>query len=189
MAYPGRFKLPLRRRESQRPSFRYVGPLRRQESQRPSFRYVGPLRRQESIRLAAYINSKSVYVMSITSEHDLAISRWLILCLVLIFAMAVLDGLNRLTALDQPIAHRGSSLSLLPPLDDAQWRHEFSRYRQSPTYLKIGRKMELAEYKYLVQLNYAQRMLRVQGQSPGSGLRFMKTNSKITLYSPAAYAL
>ncbi len=97
--------------------------------------------------------------MFIASEHDLAVSRWLILCLVLIFAMAVLDGLNRLTALDQPIAYQGSSLSLLPPLDDAQWQHEFGHYRQSPTYLNIGRKIELAEYKFLVRLNYAQRML------------------------------
>ncbi len=97
--------------------------------------------------------------MSMASDHDLAISRWLIICLILIFAMAVLDSLKRIPASQQPILPQNASVSLLPPLSDADWRHEFSHYRQSPRYLKLSREMGLAEYKFLFLLSYAQRML------------------------------
>ena len=93
-----------------------------------------------------------------TSDNDRAITRWLQLCLVLIFAMVILGGVTRLT---------GSGLSMvtwhpagmLPPLGSAQWQAEFELYQQFPEYQKINREMTLDGFKSIFWFEYSHRML------------------------------
>ena len=92
------------------------------------------------------------------SADDRALSRWLALCLLLVFAMILLGGVTRLT---------GSGLSMvnwhptgvLPPLDAVAWETEFERYRQFPEYQKVNRGMTLDGFKRIYWFEYSHRML------------------------------
>ncbi len=89
---------------------------------------------------------------------DRMLARWLVLCLLLVFAMILLGGVTRLT---------GSGLSMvdwrptgvLPPLDAASWEAEFGRYQQYPEYQKINRGMSLDGFKRIYWFEYSHRML------------------------------
>ena len=91
-------------------------------------------------------------------DNDRAIRRWLLMCLLLVFAMVLLGGATRLT---------GSGLSMtdwrptgmLPPLDGGQWQTEFERYQQYPEFQKINRGMTLGEFKNIYWFEYSHRML------------------------------
>jgi cytochrome c oxidase assembly protein subunit 15 len=92
------------------------------------------------------------------SDADRAVSRWLKLCLVLIFSMVILGGVTRLT---------GSGLSMvtwhptgmLPPLGSEQWLEEFNLYQQFPEFQKINRDMTLGGFKQIFWFEYSHRML------------------------------
>ena len=97
--------------------------------------------------------------MSRAGEHDPAISRWLILCLIIIFAMAMFDSVNRLTPSDASALNQDSAHSFLAPLDAAEWGRAFDRFRQSSEYKKINPGMELADFKAIFWFYYTQRTL------------------------------
>lgn len=92
------------------------------------------------------------------TENDGAIRRWLLLCLLLVFAMVLLGGATRLT---------GSGLSMtdwhptgvLPPLDGESWQAEFESYQQFPEFQTINRGMTLGEFKKIYWFEYSHRML------------------------------
>ena len=92
------------------------------------------------------------------SDADRAISRWLKLCLVLIFSMVILGGVTRLT---------GSGLSMvtwhptgmLPPFGSEQWLEAFDLYQQFPEFQKINREMTLEGFKQIFWFEYSHRML------------------------------
>ena len=94
-----------------------------------------------------------------TDEHDPAISRWLILCLIIIFAMAIFDSVNRLTPSYASALNQDSAHSFLAPLDAAEWGLAFDRFRQSSEYKKMKPGMELADFKSVFWYYYTQRTL------------------------------
>ena len=97
--------------------------------------------------------------MSRASEHDPAIARWLILCLIIIFAIAMFDSINRLTPSDASALNQDSAHDFLAPLNAEQWRLEFNRFRQTSEYKKMKPGMELAEFKSIFWYYYTQRTL------------------------------
>ncbi|MCH8106168.1 MAG: COX15/CtaA family protein [Proteobacteria bacterium] len=94
-----------------------------------------------------------------TGEHDPRISRWLILCLIIIFAMAIFDSVNRLTPSYASALNQDSAHSFLAPLDAAEWGLAFDRFRQSSEYKKMKPGMELADFKSVFWYYYTQRTL------------------------------
>ncbi len=97
--------------------------------------------------------------MSRAGEHDPAISRWLILCLIIIFAMAMFDSVNRLTPSDASALNQDSTHDFIAPLDDAEWGRAFDRFRQSSEFKKMKRGMELTGFKSIFWFYYTQRTL------------------------------
>ncbi len=93
------------------------------------------------------------------SEQDQAISRWLILCLVLIFFMVILGGVTRLTGSGLSMVNWKPIHGILPPLDTMQWNEEFENYQQSPEYQKINRDMGVDEFKSIFWFEYTHRIL------------------------------
>ena len=91
-------------------------------------------------------------------EQDRAIQRWLMLCLLLIFAMVILGGVTRLT---------GSGLSMvnwhptgiLPPINHQQWLQQFEQYQQYPEFKLLNRDMSLEGFKSIFWFEYSHRML------------------------------
>jgi len=92
------------------------------------------------------------------NDNDRAITRWLLVCLFLIFSMVILGGVTRLT---------GSGLSMvtwhptgvLPPIGGEQWLAEFELYKQFPEYQIMNRDMTLEGFKSIYWFEYSHRML------------------------------
>jgi len=52
------------------------------------------------------------------------------LCLIIIFAMAMFDSINRLSPSDASALNQDSARSFLAPLDAAEWDRAFDRFRK-----------------------------------------------------------
>ncbi len=97
--------------------------------------------------------------MSAINTHDRAISRWLILCLAMIFAMVILGGVTRLTGSGLSMVHWKPVSGVFPPLNSEQWKEEFGFYQESPEFQKINRDMGVDAFKSIFWLEYTHRML------------------------------
>ncbi|MCH8178032.1 MAG: COX15/CtaA family protein [Proteobacteria bacterium] len=97
--------------------------------------------------------------MSELSEQDQAISRWLLLCLTLIFCIVILGGVTRLTGSGLSMVNWEPVHGMLPPFSAEQWKEEFGDYQRSPEYQKINRDMEVDEFKSIFWFEYSHRML------------------------------
>jgi len=97
--------------------------------------------------------------MSLISPQDRAISRWLLVCLFLIFAMVVLGGVTRLTGSGLSMVNWHPVHGVLPPLNAEQWSEEFGNYQQSPEFQKINRDMNVDEFKSIFWFEYSHRIL------------------------------
>jgi cytochrome c oxidase assembly protein subunit 15 len=78
-----------------------------------------------------------------------AVGRWLLAVAGMVFAMAVIGAITRLTESGLSIVEWQLVTGVLPPLDEAQWLAEFEKYRQIPEYQQINRGMSLDEFKYI----------------------------------------
>jgi len=92
------------------------------------------------------------------SDNDRAIVRWLLVCLLLVFAMMLLGAVTRLTdsGLSMVTWH---PTGVLPPMGTDQWMAEFELYRQFPEYQKLNRGMTLDSFKSIYWFEYSHRML------------------------------
>ncbi len=97
--------------------------------------------------------------MPVTSPQDRLISQWLLLCLLLIFAMVILGGVTRLTGSGLSMVNWHPVHGVIPPLTSEQWHEEFGNYQQSPEYQKINRDMSIGEFKSIYWFEYSHRIL------------------------------
>ena len=84
---------------------------------------------------------------------------WLLVCCALVFAMVVVGGVTRLTHSGLSIVEWQPIVGTIPPLSDAQWQEVFSKYRQTPEYLKLNQGMALDEFKRIFWWEYFHRLL------------------------------
>ncbi|HYD98653.1 MAG TPA: COX15/CtaA family protein [Alphaproteobacteria bacterium] len=78
---------------------------------------------------------------------DRAIVLWLSLCAAMVFAMAVIGAITRLTESGLSITEWRPITGTLPPLNEAQWLREFDLYRQTPEFRLEHSWMTLADFK------------------------------------------
>ena len=97
--------------------------------------------------------------MPIISSQDRHISQWLLLCLLLIFAMVVLGGVTRLTGSGLSMVNWHPIHGMVPPLNAEQWTEEFGNYQQSPEFQKINRDMSVGDFKSIFWFEYSHRIL------------------------------
>ena len=97
--------------------------------------------------------------MSAISAHDRAIVRWLLICLLLIFAMVILGGATRLTGSGLSMTDWHPIHGIVPPLTERDWEEEFGNYQQSPEFQKINRDMDVSGFKSIFWFEYSHRML------------------------------
>src|SRR5436305_2559924 len=96
----------------------------------------------------------------------LAISRFLLAVAGLVFAMVVVGGITRLTESGVSITEWNLVSGAIPPLTEAQWRHAFDLYKQTPQYLEVAGPagMTLAGFKFIFFWEWVHRLLgRVLG--------------------------
>ena len=87
-----------------------------------------------------------------------AISIWLGLMCVAIVVMIFIGGLTRLTESGLSMTDWHPVSGIIPPMNDVSWGEEFSRYQQSPEYIKHNSGMSLSEFKSIFWLEFIHRI-------------------------------
>jgi cytochrome c oxidase assembly protein subunit 15 len=76
-----------------------------------------------------------------------AVVAWLLFAAAMVFAMAVIGAITRLTESGLSIVEWKPVAQMLPPLSDAEWQRVFDLYRDSPQYRLVNAGMTLAEFQ------------------------------------------
>ena len=92
------------------------------------------------------------------TADDRAIAIWLLVCCAMIFAMAVIGAITRLTESGLSIMEWAPVTGALPPLSAAEWERVFAIYRQIPEYTELNGAMTLAEFKAIFWWEYIHRL-------------------------------
>ena len=91
-------------------------------------------------------------------HSDRWVARWLFLCAGMVFAMAVIGAITRLTESGLSIMEWAPVTGILPPLSEAEWQRVFDLYRQIPEYQQVNAGMTLAEFKGIFWWEYIHRL-------------------------------
>lgn len=89
---------------------------------------------------------------------DLPVGLWLLISAAMIFAMAVIGAITRLTESGLSIMEWAPVTGTLPPLDEAEWQRLFDLYRTIPEYQEINRGMSLAQFKEIFWWEWIHRL-------------------------------
>ncbi len=76
-----------------------------------------------------------------------AVTLWLLTCCGMIFVMALLGAVTRLTESGLSITDWNPLMGALPPLNDADWNKAFAGYQQIPQFKVLHSHMVLEEFK------------------------------------------
>jgi cytochrome c oxidase assembly protein subunit 15 len=85
------------------------------------------------------------------------IAWWLVVCAAMIFVMVILGGATRLTESGLSMVE-WKPLTVMPPMNEAQWQSEFQGYQQSPEFLKKNSWMTVADFKGIYWLEFIHRL-------------------------------
>ena len=89
------------------------------------------------------------YLMENKLSNDTLNARWLLICAAMVFLMATIGAVTRLTESGLSIAEWKPITGALPPMNDTQWQAEFDIYQQSPQYQQVNKGMSLSDYKHI----------------------------------------
>jgi cytochrome c oxidase assembly protein subunit 15 len=78
-----------------------------------------------------------------------AIAVWLLACCAMVFAMAVIGAVTRLTESSLSMVEWKPLIGILPPLSETEWQRVFDLYRQTPEYRYVNTGMSLAEFQQI----------------------------------------
>ena len=87
--------------------------------------------------------------MTTHNASIVTIRNWLYFNAFMVFCMAIIGAITRLTESGLSITEWNVISGVIPPMDEATWMREFNLYRQSPEYQKINAGMSLDEFKYI----------------------------------------
>jgi cytochrome c oxidase assembly protein subunit 15 len=82
----------------------------------------------------------------------------LITLTLMILGMVMIGGLTRLTGSGLSIVEWKPITGTFPPLNLGDWTVEFTKYQQSPEFLKINHQMTLSEFQSILWLEYTHRL-------------------------------
>ena len=77
------------------------------------------------------------------------IGAWLIAGFCMVFFQVIIGGVTRLTGSGLSITKWDIVTGTIPPLSEAKWQDEFSKYQQTPQYKQINQDMNLSEFKFI----------------------------------------
>ncbi|MBB6253445.1 COX15/CtaA family protein [Nitrospirillum iridis] len=88
-----------------------------------------------------------------------AIGIWLLVCAGLVFAMAVIGAITRLTESGLSITEWKPVTGALPPLSEAAWAEEFAKYQATPEFALKHSGMDVAQFKGIFFWEWFHRLL------------------------------
>ncbi|TPX48909.1 adenylate kinase [Synchytrium endobioticum] len=109
----------------------------------------------KSTAIAATLNADTVPIERITRP---IVGYWYLFSGCLVFGIVVLGGLTRLTESGLSIVEWNLFRGMKPPTSQAEWDEEFAKYKTSPEYQLMNRRMTLDEFKFIFYMEWAHRM-------------------------------
>ena len=88
-----------------------------------------------------------------------AVGRWLAWWAFLVFLVVIVGGATRLTESGLSITEWKPVTGVVPPLTDARWAEEFSKYQQIPQYERMNPDMKLHEFKVIYLWEFVHRLI------------------------------
>lgn len=92
----------------------------------------------------------------VLADHPLAkpaanrpVGLWLFLCAGMVFAMAIIGAITRLTESGLSMVEWRPLIGWLPPLSEAEWARVFGLYQESPEFRLLNSSMDLAAFKQI----------------------------------------
>lgn len=82
-------------------------------------------------------------------SNDTLNANWLLICAAMVFLMAVIGAVTRLTESGLSIVEWRPVTGALPPMGDAGWAREFDLYKESPQGRTTNAQMSLSEFKVI----------------------------------------
>ncbi|SDG07636.1 cytochrome c oxidase assembly protein subunit 15 [Limimonas halophila] len=89
---------------------------------------------------------------------DRAVGAWLLAVCGMIFAMAVIGAITRLTESGLSIMEWAPVSGVLPPMSQAEWERIFALYKQTAEYRELNAGMSLAEFKTIFWWEWVHRL-------------------------------
>jgi cytochrome c oxidase assembly protein subunit 15 len=86
-------------------------------------------------------------MMSKENKTKKYIGYWLLTSAFMVFAMAVIGAITRLTESGLSMTEWRPLIGAIPPLSDAEWMRVFNLYRETPEYIHKNAGMSLEEFK------------------------------------------
>lgn len=94
----------------------------------------------------------------------ISVRNWLLSVTMMVLIMVTIGGLTRLTNSGLSIVEWKPITGIIPPISESDWQEEFSKYKNSPEFIKLNNKMDVAGFKKIYWLEYIHRILaRVTG--------------------------
>ncbi len=87
--------------------------------------------------------------MNFNMDNNVMVRNWLYFNAFMVFCVAIIGAITRLTESGLSITEWKPITGAIPPLNEAQWNHEFNLYRQTAEYIKINAGMTMDEFKYI----------------------------------------
>ncbi|WP_157618939.1 COX15/CtaA family protein [Skermanella stibiiresistens] len=102
-----------------------------------------------SVTYPASRNAAAPALDASRQRHARAIATWLLICCGMVFAMAVIGAVTRLTESGLSMVEWKPLIGILPPLTETEWNRVFDLYRETPEYRYVNAGMGLEEFKHI----------------------------------------
>ncbi len=83
---------------------------------------------------------------------------WLMVMIVMIFAMVIIGGVTRLTQSGLSMVDWNPIMGIVPPLSTAEWEAAFTAYKAYPEYKALNFGMTLGDFKAIFLMEYGHRL-------------------------------
>lgn len=93
------------------------------------------------------------------TARPLAIARWLWLIAGLVFLIVVVGGITRITESGLSITEWKPVTGAIPPLNEADWQHQFALYKQTTQYQTVNQNMTLGDFKFIFFWEWVHRFI------------------------------
>jgi heme a synthase len=91
-------------------------------------------------------------------QRDMIMASWLIILIIMVFAMIVIGGVTRLTHSGLSMVEWKPITGWLPPLSETAWLEVFNKYKLSPEFQKINKGMNLDGFKSIFWFEFLHRL-------------------------------
>ncbi|KAH9843661.1 cytochrome oxidase assembly [Rhodofomes roseus] len=134
---------------------------------------------------AKFFSSNAAAIPKLPVLSRPPVAGWLIASSVLVFTVIVVGGVTRLTESGLSITEWRPITGILPPLSQAEWDAEFTKYKATPEFKLLNHSITLDEFKDIFYMEWGHRVLgRLIGITFVGPLAYFILSNRLTATLP-----